>query len=222
MTWEPVKIVDKYPKDSFTARLEAVGIVDSSQGKPMIELTFEENMTVDLSLGKPGEDRSISGGLALGKFLRSLSVLGVGAEWDVTKDRIVDVRFTPDIVGRELSMVAEKREVTGPKGKVVYVDWTVGSIGDDGPKEGGRTTAPISSHPPGASDDALTGEWKVLLAENLDAGVTYDEGGVVKLLGAWVTDKTRKAALNKARSMAFKTMFAEGFLKGTLSGFTLG
>ena len=143
----------------------------------------------------------------------------------MVKDRIVDIRLEPDVIGKTLSMVAVKRTVIGPvsaqypKGKIAeYTDWTVGDVEGTPAPKAGKTSSP----PPAAGIDGLAAEWKVLLAENLEAGVTYDEGEVVKLLGMWVTDKTKKANLNKVRGAAFKGLFASGFLQGTLSGFTLG
>lgn len=225
MEWVTVKVSDGKPTGSFKDLLKGLAIrgIDKT-GDTVLDLEFENVGKLTLFAPRAPynvkEDGIAPGFTSIGLFASSLAIHGYSLEFGMDGEIIEDVRVLPEIVGKTLSMKATTRKNVKGGESQDYTDWTVDAVEEATPKKG-RTAASTSFHPPGASED-LTGEWKVLLAENLDGGVTYDEGGVVKLLGTWVTDKTHKAALNKARSTAFKAMFAEGFLKGTLSGFTLG
>ena len=220
MTWEDAKVVDKYPKDSFSAKVLAAGVKPSAkQGTPMLEFEFDTEQVLDIYLDKVQDDFTMDGKTAPGKLIKSLEALGIKTQFERTNNFLTGVRFVPDLTGRVVSFVAEKRTWTKQDGtSKELTDWTVGDVEGAPAPKAERTSSP----PPAAGIDGLAAEWKVLLAENLEAGVTYDEGEVVKLLGTWVLDKTKKANLNKVRGAAFKGLFADGFLKGSLSGFTLG
>ena len=225
MGWEKAKVTGGKPTGSFKERLEGMLVrTILKTGDTVVDLLFENVGTLTLFNQAPPyevkEDGTVPGFTALGLLASSLALHGYNLEFNAPGNTLEDARISPDLMGMVVSMKATTRKNVKVEGGKEFTDWTVEGVEDGGtPKARGavKTSAP----PPGDSD-ALAGEWKVLLAENLEAGITYDEGEVVKLLGVWVPDKTHKTALNKVRGAAFKEMFASGFLKGSLSGFTLG
>lgn len=224
MEWVAVKVSDGKPTGSFKDRLKGLVIrgIDKT-GDTVLDLEFENVGKLTLFAPRAPynvkEDGIAPGFTSVGLLASSLAIHGYSLEFGMDGEIIEDVRVLPEIVGKTLSMKATTRKNVKGGETQDYTDWTVDAVEDVAPK--GKAPGKTSSPQSGASED-LTDEWKILLAENLETGVAYVEMDVVKLLSTWVPDKKKKVALNMARSAAFKTMFAEKFLTGTLLGFTLG
>lgn len=198
----------KYPEKDFDGVITAMyPTVVGEKNTLALRIDFEDDTQLAIFGIDKIKDGKVPAFMSIGKFLDSLTALGIEYEWGYSDDELIGFRTQPDLIGCHAWMKMTEQISVGNEQRV-FREWTMTKY--EKPKSKFAKKESATDKPSSKSSNTLE-RWKECLAEMLTEPM--NEAKIIITLKTLVSDEKERKGLADTRKQALETLVREKFLE---------